>query len=1163
VRLVRIKIAGFKSFVDPTVLVIPSNRVGIVGPNGCGKSNTIDAVRWVMGESSARHLRGDSSADVIFSGSASRKPVGQASVELIFDNSSGRLGGAYAAFGEISIRRLLARDGQSRYFLNGTRARRRDVTDLFLGTGLGPRSYSIIEQGMISRLIEARPEDLRVFLEEAAGISRYRERRRETENRVRHTRENLERLADIREEVDRQEAKLTRQAAQAEKYREWAGLRRRRRAEWMLLQWRLADAEWGALNTQLVGVENRLQDLQATAATIEAELDVERQRRDSLEDHLSGIQADFYQITSVVSGLEQSIRHAEVELLREEREIEQLLAQISQRAEELERTALAIARLAEELDRVEEENLTAESRSQDLDRAVEQKELEQREARLARDAGSQSALNLQRQAEVARTQMDHAEESLQRIQRQVARLQEEEDRLALSVSEEQRARSEAAVAQATESVERLENQRDDLRMDEEQSRARIDISIRELNSLNQEVREVEGRLATLEILPEQQGSEKTTRQLNAWLRELGLDEPVRVGTLVQVDPGWEKALETVLGVWFEAVMVSPRRLLDARIGLSYRVLDPDWPEPEVREESLAHRVQAPAAVRALLADVICASDLASARVLLASRSLTESVVTPDGVWMGQGWVVEGVPDPRLSGVVERLRLRRDLEIRRQGLVARRPELEASCDQSREMASRLAEDREAVESGIREARRELTRHAAELQRLDERHRQAMQRQTAILSERQELMQQRIEWRDAHAKSLAARNHVLAELETARAGQQLLEQALHTREQDWQQARKQAREAADESNRVRLRLQEKRHQAELERSRELRLREQHERDQLRVAELREHRGQRLQPLGQWREELQVRLRERHQTEGHLADARAALAACDEGMRERLGRLRAFGQDVEMVRGESERLRLRAGEIGVQRTQWEEQIAESGFAHEMLAAELPPDLDPGVWQTEIRQLDERIEKLGPINLAAIEEAAELRERSTYLRQQQEDLETALATLEEAMQKIDRETRQLFRDTHDAINAGFGHKFARLFGGGEARLELLGDDLLHAGVTIMARPPGKRLTTINLMSGGEKALTAAALVFAIFELNPAPFCMLDEVDAPLDEANVGRFCNLLEEMSANTQFVFITHNKATMAVAEQLIGVTMHEPGVSRLVSVDIAEAVELAQA
>lgn len=1161
-RLVRIKIAGFKSFVDPTVLVIPSNRVGIVGPNGCGKSNTIDAVRWVMGESSARHLRGDSSADVIFSGSASRKPVGQASVELIFDNSSGRLGGEYAAFGEISIRRVLARDGQSRYFLNGTRARRRDVTDLFLGTGLGPRSYSIIEQGMISRLIEARPEDLRVFLEEAAGISRYRERRRETENRVRHTRENLERLADIREEVEKQEAKLTRQAAQAEKYREWAGQRRQRQAEWMCLQWRIADTELTALNTQLATVEDRLLDLQTSAGTLEAELDVERQRRDALEENLSRIQADFYQITSIVSGLEQSIRHAEVELLREEREIEQLQGQITQVTGELERTALTIARLAEELGRVEEENRTADNRTRELDRTVEQKEQEQREARLARDAGAQSALNLQRQAEVARAQMDHAEQSQQRIQRQMERLQEEEDRLALSVSEEQRARAEAAVAQATESVERLEARRDELRLDEEQARARIDNGIKELNALDQEVREVKGRLATLEILPEQQGSDQTRGQLDVWLRQLGLDQPMRVGTLVQVQAGWEKAVETVLGVWFEAVMVSPARLLDARVGLPFRALDPDRLEFEVPEESLAHRVQAPAAVRALLANVVCASDLNAARELLASRSQTESVVTPEGVWVGHDWAVEGVPDPRLSGVVERLRLRQDLEVRQQRLLERRPELEALCDQSRESANRLAADRDSVESGIREARRELTRHAADLQRLDERYRQASHRQSAIFSERQELVEQRIEGRDAHARALATRNGVLAQLEMARAEQALLEQALHTREQAWQQVRQEARAAADESNQVRLRLQEKRHQAELEGSRELRLREQHRRDQLRVEELREHRSQRLQPLGQWREELQRRLHERHQTEQHLADARAALSACDEGMRERLGRMRAFAQDVEAARGESEKLRLRMGELGVQRTQWEEQIAGSGFVLEELAAALPQDPDPNEWQAEIRQLDERIEKLGPINLAAIEEAAELRERSAYLQQQQDDLETALATLEEAMHKIDRETRQLFRDTHDTINSGFGRKFARLFGGGEARLELLGDDWLHAGVTIMARPPGKRLTTINLMSGGEKALTAAALVFAIFELNPAPFCMLDEVDAPLDEANVGRFCNLLEEMSANTQFVFITHNKATMAVAEQLIGVTMHEPGVSRLVSVDIAQAVELAQ-
>lgn len=1162
-RLVRIKIAGFKSFVDPTVLVIPSNRVGIVGPNGCGKSNTIDAVRWVMGESSARHLRGDSSADVIFSGSASRKPVGQASVELIFDNSAGRLGGEYSAFAEISIRRVLARDGQSRYFLNGTRVRRRDVTDLFLGTGLGPRSYAIIEQGMISRLIEARAEDLRVFLEEAAGISRYRERRRETENRVRHTRENLERLADIREEVDRQEAKLTRQAAQAEKYREWAGLRRRRRAEWTVLQWQLADHEWSSLQGELALVERRLLELQTAMGTMETAIDLARQQRQLLDEQVGERQADFYEISGRVSGLEQSIRHAEVELAREDLEVEDLTGRLSQRASELEEGVLLIARHNEELTVVEEEYAAREALAQELEQSTEQLELHLREARSRRDAAAQTALNLQRQAEVARAQMDHAEKSLQQLQQQLARLQEEDERLALSVSEEQRERCEAAVTHAASSLELLEGRRDELSADEDRAREQIEVGIAQLHALDQEAREIAGRLSTLEILPGQQADVDLAQQWSAWMRRLELEDPPRVSHVLQVEPGWEKAVETVLGVWLQGILIPPERLLASRSGLSFRALDPDRSGVVVAEGSLANWVEAPEAVRGLLANVICVPDIDAGRAYLVANRSAESVVTPDGVWLGHGWAVEGVPDPRLAGVVERLRLRLELEERQQWLLARRPEFAAQATQSRDTLKLLSADRESVEAGIREARRELTRHAAELQRLEERIRQTEQRKAAVLAQRKDLLEQRAEWRDSHAQALATRNGILGELEMARADQQDLEESLQVAERHWQQGRQHAREATGAASQARLRMQEKRHQVELERSRQLRLGEQQERDALRREELLEHRSQRLQPLGLWREDLELRLNERHKIEILLTESRAALSACDDGIREQSGQLRSLGQELEAVRGESERIRLRAGETAVQRAQWDEQIIESGFDRVQLETEMPNGIDSEAWQMEIRKLDDRIEKLGPINLAAIEEAAELRERSGYLRQQQEDLELALATLEEAMQKIDRETRHLFRETHASINAGFERKFSRLFGGGEARLELIGDDLLHAGVTIMARPPGKRLTTINLMSGGEKALTAAALVFAIFDLNPAPFCMLDEVDAPLDEANVGRFCNLLEEMSANTQFVFITHNKATMAVAEQLIGVTMHEPGVSRLVSVDIAEAVELAQA
>jgi len=1162
VRLARIKLAGFKSFVDPTLLVLPGNRVGIVGPNGCGKSNTIDAVRWVMGESSAKHLRGDSGEDVIFNGSSTRKPVGQASIELFFDNSEGRLGGEYASYAEISVRRALTRDGQSKYYLNGLRARKRDVTDLFLGTGLGPRSYAIIEQGMISRLIEARPEELRVYLEEAAGISRYKERRRETENRIRHTRENLERLDDVREEVDRQAARLTRQAEVAERYQDLAATRRQRRAELLLLRLRVQEQQLAQEQQALAEAETALAGLQARAQKKETEAEQQRALRTEREQALQQAQGHFYDMSAAVSRLEQSIRHAEEELEREARE----QGQLEIRIRDSERAALeAIHRVGSADTAIETHDrghLAAASALKQAEQAAEAADHDLHSAREARTAWHQAMAQPQQAAQLARTRMDHADQLLQRARQRRERLQEEQERLSGADGDEALAAAEEAFEAASRSHETLQDRRGALSERLAAERQQLQSGQEAAHGLEQKAREIAGRLASLKILPGRDQDEHRQR-FEQWARERGVDPGRRAAEQMDVDPGWEAAVEVVLGQWFDAVLMSLAEMPESLPAAAFRALDP---APETRsfaEDSLAARVRGPDALRARLASVYCVGSLPEAQQRLRTGAPGESAVTRDGTWIGHGWLWHRNPDPQVEGVIERLRLERQLEREAADLESRGAESAAGLDTRREAIHHTEAELEEVESALRESQREVSRLEGQLHRLRDRAQQADERRRRLTQEIAELEEEGARAESQRDQALHERNEALRALEDLDRDKAELEQRNQLAQARQQEARTRLHQAREQASVALLALQEARHRLALEQGHRERLEQQTERDRERLAQLHQARTGRLAPLDGWRRELQEQLDRRQLAEQALTAARAALDACDDALRTLASELRHLGGEVETGRGACEERRLQLRELRVQEEQIAAQLQESGLDPEALATGLPDDADPQAWEEAIATLDRKIERLGPINLAAIEEARTLVERSQYLKDQHEDLLTALETLEQAMHKIDRETRALFRETYDRVNEGLGHKFRRLFGGGEARLELTGDDLLDTGVAIMARPPGKRLSTIHLMSGGEKALTAAALVFAIFELNPAPFCMLDEVDAPLDEANVGRFCALLQEMSARIQFIFITHNKTTMAMAEQLIGVTMHEPGVSRLVSVDIDAAVELAEA
>jgi chromosome segregation protein len=1166
-RLRKIKLAGFKSFVDPTTLHVPSNLVAVIGPNGCGKSNVIDAVRWVMGESSAKTLRGESMADVIFNGAAGRKPVGQASVELVFDNSEGRIGGSYAHFNEIAVRRQVSRDGQSNYMLNGSRCRRKDITELFLGTGLGPRSYAIIEQGMISKVIESKPEELRAFLEEAAGISLYKARRKEAETRMRHTRENLERLDDLRSELDSQLKRLQRQADAAQRYKtlksEERLLRDQLQAFHLRQLAREIQAQEATLRQREVKLEEQLVGLRRTEADLEQEREAQRQGNEAL----SRTQGEVFAAKTEVNRLDQAIRH----IREQRRNLISEVEQARQRLDEAQGLQDADRRTRDELQATLADNREAlETEQMRLEELEEQQEDAEQALAAWQEAWEtfhREAAEPQRRAEVERARINHFEDQDARTRVRLDRLQDElggldSDPVALRVGEleERLQQDEDSAAAAREALETITTDIATRRDDNQQIAAQLDDSRRQLQHER-------GRLASLETL-QQAALGKEQGQVKTWLQQRGLLDAQRLAQTLEVEPGWERAVEVALGPYLEAVCVDglPARL-EALAELdkgSLSLFDSSHQVQTGSErpaQALLDKVRAPFPLDALLAGIATVTDLATAIVRYPDLAPDESLLTPDGLWLGHGWVRVIREQDQRGGVLAREQQLRELR----ALV---PSLEQQAEDHRQAQEDGNQALRALEQQRSDGQRHLDevnhRHSdtrSELGRQRNRLEQLEQRHQRISAELDELQAQ-IEESAADAEESRLRLHDALEQMEEHAGRRAgLEQQRedHRRVRDdavqaVRLTRDEAHRLAMEGNSLRTRLEE------VGRSQQ-RSAAQVAQWQQRLQELNANLEQAEDPVERMEVEREDWLQRHIQAEAGLARARDALAGVE-------NRIRALddGRHQQEQRFNADKEVLQADHLTLEgrRTRWKtlaEQLQEAGADLEALVAALPDLIDEQAWQQRLEQIGRSIQRLGAINLAAIDEYRGQAERKEHLDAQNADLLEALETLEGAIRRIDKETRERFRTTYDKVNDGVQKMFPKLFGGGDAYLALTGDDLLEAGVTIMARPPGKRNSTIHQLSGGEKALTAVALVFAIFELNPAPFCMLDEVDAPLDDANVSRFGRMVQAMSDNTQFIFVTHNKITMEMADQLTGVTMHEPGVSRLVSVDIDAAVELA--
>lgn len=1169
-RLKKVKLSGFKSFVDPTTIPLPGNLIGIVGPNGCGKSNVIDAVRWVMGESSAKYLRGDSMADVIFNGAAGRKPVGHAFVELVFDNSLGSLGGEYASYAEISIKRQVSRDGQSIYFLNGSRCRRKDITDIFLGTGLGPRSYAIIEQGTISRLIEAKPDELRIFLEEAAGISKYKERRRETETRMRHTQENLSRINDLRDELEKRLQTLQRQAKAAERYKELKQQERLVKAQLQALRWATLNEDSAQREKQIQSLETHLEAQVAVLRNVEANIERHRELHGEESEAFNKVQGRAYEVGAEIARLEQAIHHA-----KETREQQQHdLGEVEKAWNEIQAHLTADHGLINQLNQTLSENEHALREAQELEQrsgaALEEAEEAMHTWQQAWDEFNIRAAAQLQAAELERARIDHLEQRIGQSHERLNRLEVELGDLAPQSVEEELSVAAAAMQELDATLESLHATLNNDLENLTAARHRHQSLSADIDAARTELHSAQGRHASLEALQEE-ALGKGAGDVRAWLAEHGLDDAARLAQKIKVDSGWEPAVEAALGHALEAVCVTT---MDDALG---------WVENLAQGEvelfdtsaslanassrgdaaSLLDKVQAPWRLDGLLGGVYAAETLEDALDLRPRLNTHESVITRDGIWIGSGWLRVVRHSGDQSSVLIREQALRKLTDDIEDLNGRIARLQQELERGAATVHELEQAREGLQAQVRDATNRRAEVQSRLSAKQERLDQLWARDKRLRGELDELRsdlerdeQERIAGRERLQEALAATADHSAQRE------QLLLQRDEKRRL-LEEFRRQARSDRESRHEVALRVESARTQLNATRDNLEKMQGQLRHLSHRREELSNALADGGAPIEQMENELEALLAKRLEVDELLTAARRRLTEVDERLRELSERRNQADQQVQEVRDDLDTARLAFQEIRVRRQTLEEQIAESDFVLQQLLKDMPEGANEDEWHTEAERLAAHIQRLGAINLTAIEEFSEQSERKAYIDAQHADLTEALTTLENAIRKIDRETKERFQGTFDKVNAGLQAMFPRLFGGGHAYLELTGEDILDTGVTIMARPPGKRNSTIHLLSGGEKALTAVALVFSIFELNPAPFCMLDEVDAPLDDANIGRFSRLLNDMAERVQFVYITHNKGTMEIAEQLIGVTMHEPGVSRLVSVDIDEAVEMAAA
>ena len=1165
-RLTHLKLAGFKSFVDPTTIHLHGQRVGVVGPNGCGKSNVMESVRWVLGESSAKEMRADAMDAVIFNGSGNRKPISRASVELVFDNSLGGASGEWNQYAEISVKRVIERDKGSTYYINNTAVRRRDVADLFLGTGLGGRAYAIIGQNTISRIVEARPEELRVFLEEAAGISKYKERRRETELRLRDTRENLERVEDISREMNKQIIKLEAQAVVTQKFHALQEAHKLAEAQWWWLRKRDAVLEHEAASQAVEQAVNGLEAQMADLRSNELQLEQSRQKHQEASSQLHTAQAAFYEANSQVSNLGLQVKQSEEardRLLQEQQQLQRQMEHRAQQQQQLQTqladktSALAIAEGS-----VAQHALNLQTMQLDLPAQSTQLQAIQQAANQAQQAVQQS----RQQMQLEQNNVNFIQRNLAEVGQRLAQLQNElrqwalPDTQALGEFQQQLGEQQSA-------LQREEQQLAQLRTDETTQQQALQQARHDWQQAQRTLHQLEAEIQSLQKL---QQSMKQDQQLGPWLQKTGLQSAPRLWQALQIDAEWQAALEAFLGSKLNALL--PGNL-------------PDWaqlPHPQaalaIAQAASVTETQAEswqglpglfslvtikqpemaAALQHWLVGVYVLDDVGQLPQYQSKLTAGMSLLTKNGdVYQRYSAVFHGRQN-QMQGVLER---QQQLD-----------QLQSGLDQAQEAVIVTQQQVQSLEAELQNTRqlqqqahlriKQLTTGTHDIQmqisRLQQAHDNAVRRQTGL---QQEIAQAENRQAGLNAESVAAIANI--------AIQQSQFAALEQTARDTQSQKQQAEEAYF-NLRDTVQQAEKAHQSQVfeqtllknavtDLQQRLTNNEQESQNlQHRLVETEQTLA--ISNMETLKANLAHALTQQHDCEQALAQARNQLAEQENALQTQERNRMQVEQQLHPLRDAVEQRRLKQQECRLQVEQCQAALADTGLDENSIQQGLTLDSKAQVLAQTTQKLQLQMQQLGPVNMAAIEELSVEKERKGYLDSQLKDLLTASETLEDAIQKIDRETRGKLRATFEEANRNFGELFQTLFNGGQAKLELLGDEILDTGVQVFAQPPGKKNTTIQLLSGGEKALTAMALVFALFRLNPAPFCLMDEVDAPLDDSNTERFCQLVRVMSEKTQFLFVSHNKITMEMSQQLIGVTMQESGVSRIVDVDIDEAIRM---
>ncbi len=1178
-RLKSIKLAGFKSFVDPTTIPFPSQMTAIIGPNGCGKSNVIDAVRWVMGESSAKHLRGESMSDVIFNGSTARKPISQASIELIFDNSEGKLGGEYAQYNEIAIKRLITRDGLSHYFLNNTRCRRKDITDIFLGTGLGPRSYAIIEQGTISRLIEAKPDELRHFMEEAAGISKYKERRRETENRMQHTKDNLARIDDIRLELEKQLERLFKQAQTAQKYKQFKGEERKLKGELYALQWKETNFSLEQLDANIrqyaLGLEEHLTIRASTdAKIIELKISLTDQ-----QDEVNTHQSNYYEKNSQIAKLEQIIQNQKERSQQIEKDIKQTEKDFYHAQTSLKEEETTISILEDKISTLLPEIELQEEKLENIELSSEEAEGQLQAWQQKWYHFQTKASSNQKSAELEQSRIQHIENQIHRLKEKKNKLQEQQQTAPQNLYEQ--------IALLTQEQEDKEIEVNQLQTTLSSSRSLITTLQKEKQALNNQLllkskdlrKQQEERIALQAHQKAQSGTD--TKKQEEWLKNNQLTHIQNLSESIDVDKGWEKAIEMVLDKTLQAFCLPSFNAIEQALLTLKNSYFESLETNKTSENStlfeknsalnlplLIDKVRIKNTHQSIDADILipfiaqiyCTSSLTEAFQQRSQLKTGESLITPEGFWLGRNWLKFKHSDSNQMGVLARqnkinelTQAIESLQIEVDRFEERLSQISIEIEKNETESIHLQQTCNLKNKTLAQGNAQLSAQKARFEESEKRLNHI--RQELVENEMQENEDNKI----LHESRQKLEDALLKMTEDADNRLELDSQQHSLREQV-EMSRQQAKNAKTKHHEIQLQFKTLQTESDTRKKNIEGLKRQFSQLAIRTEELAREKEKGTPEIDLIRSQLEEIIFSQQSAEQKLIASRNIL---EDSQNKIMGfeskRLQAENH-IEKIRHELEEKRIQRQSLQSQIENWLLQLQTVEESLEAILARLPENTDIKLASEELEKASHKISRLGAINLAAIEEYDAEKLRKDYLDQQAADLYLSLETLEKAIQKIDIETKAKFKETFDLVNKTIGELFPKVFGGGSAYLELTGQDLLDTGVTIMARPPGKKNSTIHLLSGGEKALTAIALVFSIFQLNPAPFCMLDEVDAPLDDTNVGRLSRLVSDMSSQVQFIYITHNKIAMECANQLIGVTMQEAGVSRIVSVNIDEAIEM---